>query len=32
MDDTPGEIGTLVFSHYGKAVTLTVPSEAINLS
>ncbi len=32
VDDTPGEVGTLVFSHYGKAVALTVPPEAINLS
>jgi hypothetical protein len=32
VDDTPGEVGTLVFSHYGKAVALTVPSGAIKLS
>jgi hypothetical protein len=32
VDDTPGEVGTLIFSHYGKAVALTVPSKAINLS
>jgi hypothetical protein len=32
VDDTPGEVGTLVFSHYGKAVALTVPSKAIKLS
>ena len=32
VNDTPGEVGTLVFSHYGKAVALTVPPDAINLS
>jgi hypothetical protein len=32
VDDTPGEVGMLVFSHYGKAVAFTVPSKAINLS
>ena len=28
----PGESGTVIFSHYGKAVTLTIPPEPINLS
>ena len=32
VNDTPGEVGTLVFSHYGKALPLTVPPDAINLS
>ncbi len=32
VNDTPGEVGTLVFSPYGKPVALTVPPEAINLS
>ena len=32
VNDTPGEVGTLVFSHYGKALSLTVPPDAINLS
>jgi hypothetical protein len=32
VNDTPGEDGALVFSHYGKPVALTVPPEAINLS
>jgi len=32
VDDTPGEVGALVFSHYGKAIALTVPPNAINLS
>lgn len=32
VSDTPGNVSTLVFSHYGKAVSLTVPPEAINLS
>ena len=32
VNDTPGEVGTLVFSHYGRALPLTVPPDAINLS
>jgi hypothetical protein len=32
VDDSPGEVSTVVFNHYGKAVTLTVPPNAINLS
>ena len=32
VNDTPGEVGTLVFSHYGKALPLTVPPDAINLT
>ena len=32
VDDTPGDVSTVVFNHYGKAVTLTVPPNAINLS
>ncbi len=32
VDDTPSEDGTLVFSHYGKALAFTEPPEAINLS
>ena len=32
VNDTPGEVGALVFSHYGKAVPLTVPPNAINLT
>ena len=31
-NDTPGEVSTIVFSHYGRGVTLTVPPNAINLS
>lgn len=32
VDDTPDEVGTIVFSHYGKPVSLTVPPEPINLT
>ena len=32
VDDTPGDVSTVVFDHYAKAVTLTVPPNAINLS
>lgn len=32
INDTPGEVSTIVFSHYGKSVSLTVPPNAINLS
>jgi len=32
VDDTPGEVGTLVFGHDGPALPLTVPPDAINLS
>ncbi len=32
VDDTPGQVGTLVFSHYGRAVPLTVPPDAVNLT
>lgn len=32
VDETSGETSTLVFNHYGKAVTLAVPPEAINVS
>jgi hypothetical protein len=32
VDDTPGDVSTIVFNHYGKAVTLTVPPNPINLS
>jgi len=32
VDDTPGDVSTVVFEHYGKAVALTVPPNAINLS
>ena len=32
VNHTPGEVSTLVFDHYGKSVTLTVPPNAINLS
>ena len=32
VDNTPGDVSTLVFDHYGKGVTLTVPPNAINLS
>ena len=32
VDDTPGEVGALAFSHYDKAVPLTVPPNAINLT
>jgi hypothetical protein len=32
VDDTPGEIGTLVFSHDAKAMAPNGPPEAVNLS
>jgi hypothetical protein len=32
VNDTPGDRSTIVFSHYGKAVTLAVPPNAINLT
>ena len=32
VDDTPGDVSTVVFDHYGKGATLTVPPNAINLS
>jgi hypothetical protein len=32
VDDTPSEAGTIVFSHYGKAVPLTVPPEPLDLT
>jgi hypothetical protein len=32
VDDTPGDVSTVVFNHYGQGVTLTVPPNAINLS
>jgi hypothetical protein len=32
INDTPGDQSTIVFSHYGKAVALAVPPNAINLS
>lgn len=32
VDKTPGETSTLNFSSYGKAVPITVPAEAINLT
>jgi hypothetical protein len=32
VDNTPGDVSTVVFNHYAKAVTLTVPPNAINLS
>ena len=32
VDDTPGNASTVVFDHYGKGATLTVPPNAINLS
>jgi hypothetical protein len=32
VDDTPGHVSTVVFDHYGKGATLTVPPNAINLS
>jgi hypothetical protein len=32
VDDTPGDVSTVVFQHYGKGVTLTVPPNAINLT
>jgi hypothetical protein len=32
VDDTPGDVSTVVFDRYGKGVNLTVPPNAINLS
>jgi hypothetical protein len=32
VDDTPGNASTVVFDHYGRGATLTVPPNAINLS
>jgi hypothetical protein len=32
INDTPGDKSTIVFSHYGKAITLSVPPNAINLT
>ncbi len=32
VDDSPGDVSTLVFTHYGKAITLSVPPNAINLT
>jgi hypothetical protein len=32
IDDTPSEVGTLLFTHYGKPVAFTIPPEAINLT
>jgi hypothetical protein len=32
INDTPGDQSEIVFSHYGKAVTLAVPPNAINLT
>jgi hypothetical protein len=32
VDDTPGNVSTVVFTDYGKGVTLAVPANAINLS
>jgi hypothetical protein len=32
VNDSPGSKSTIVFSHYGKAVSLTVPPNAINLT
>ncbi len=32
VNHTPGDVSTVVFDHYGKGVTLTVPPNAINLS
>ena len=32
LNDTPGEVSNLVFSHYGKAIAITVPPNAINLT
>jgi hypothetical protein len=32
VNNTPGEVGALAFSHYGNAVPLTVPPNAINLT
>ena len=32
VDDTPGDVSTVVFDHYGSGVTLTVPPNTINLT
>jgi hypothetical protein len=32
INDTPGDVSTIVFSHYAKAVSLSVPPNAINLT
>ncbi len=32
VNHTPGDVSTVVFDHYGKGVTLTVPPNAINLT
>jgi hypothetical protein len=32
VNNTPGEVSTIVFSHYGKAVSLTVPPNPLNLT
>jgi hypothetical protein len=32
VNNTPGNVSTVVFDHYGKGATLTVPPNAINLS
>ncbi len=32
VDETPGHVSTVVFDHYGKGATLTVPPNAINLT
>jgi hypothetical protein len=32
VDDTPGHVSTVVFTHYGKGVPLAVPPNAVNLS
>jgi hypothetical protein len=32
VNNTPGEVSTIVFSHYGKAAALSVPPNAINLT
>jgi len=32
VNDTPGDVSMVVFDHYGKGATLTVPPNAINLS
>ena len=32
VDNTPGNVSTVVFDHYAKGVTLTVPPNPINLS
>jgi hypothetical protein len=32
LNDTPGDVSNLVFSNYGKAIPVTVPPNAINLT